>query len=297
MPELRQLRYFVVVAEELNFSRAATRLHMAQPPLSVAIRRLEDELGTDLFVRTSREVKLTGAGEALLEGARRTLAEAERAVSAARRAGAGALGRLRLAFSWSARFDTLPALARALRAARPDVELITQEMWNAPMCDALQSGQVDAAVSLCPEPGPGLASEPLRRERAVVVVSAAHPLAGRSPAALADLAQDTFLMFPRELGPRLYDALADICRRAGFEPRLRNESFHTGWDAGLLGDAGHAALAPASVANGVPPGLAVLELSDVDAELETRLVWREDDDVPTLGALRAVAAAAFAPAT
>src|ERR671924_1647223 len=105
MIELRHLRYFVVAAEELNFSRAASRLHMAQPPLSVAIRQLEQELGTDLFVRTSREVRLTEAGRTLLEGARRTLAEADRAFDAARRAGAGALGRLRVAFSWSARFD------------------------------------------------------------------------------------------------------------------------------------------------------------------------------------------------
>ena len=98
MPELRHLRYFVVVAEELNFSRAATRLHMAQPPLSVAIRQLEDELGIELFVRTTHEVNLTEAGRELLVGARRTLAEANHAVTAAKRAGAGELGQLRVAW-------------------------------------------------------------------------------------------------------------------------------------------------------------------------------------------------------
>src|SRR6266496_4116060 len=115
MPELRHLRYFVAVAEELNFSRAARRLRMAQPPLSVAIRQLEQELGADLFLRTSREVKLTEAGRALLDGARRTLAEADRAMTAARRAASGELGALHVAFSWSARFETLPLLGQADR--------------------------------------------------------------------------------------------------------------------------------------------------------------------------------------
>src|SRR5262245_63879461 len=129
---------------------------MAQPPLSVAIRQLEQELGTDLFLRTTREVKLTDAGRVLLDGARRTLAEADRAVGAAKRAGSGDLGRLRVAHSWSARFVTLPVLGRALRAMHPDVELLAQEMWNAAMAQALRSGAVDIAIALCPELGPDL---------------------------------------------------------------------------------------------------------------------------------------------
>jgi DNA-binding transcriptional LysR family regulator len=294
VPELRHLRYFVVVAEELNFSRAATRLHMAQPPLSVAIRQLEQELGADLFVRTSREVKLTAGGRTLLEGARRTLAEADRAVAAAKRAAKGELGQLRMAFSWSARFETLPALGRAFREVSPDVELLTQEMWNAPMSEALRSGQVDLGISLCPEPAPGLASEPVRRERMIAVISSAHPLAAAGSVALGDLAEHTFLMFPPELGPRLYDAMVDMCRSAGFEPKLRNESFHTTWDLRLMGDGSPvAALAPASVAVGAPAGVAILELSDPHAELETRLVWREDESSPMLVAFRQAAAGIF----
>src|SRR5919197_4295883 len=151
MPELRHLRYFVAVAGELNFSRAARRLGMAQPPLSAAIRQLEAEVGTTLFRRTIREVALTEAGRVLLDGARRTLAEAERAVTAARRAGAGELGSLRIGFSWSARFETLPALGRAFKARRPEVELLTEEMWNARMIEALRAGAIDLAISLCAE--------------------------------------------------------------------------------------------------------------------------------------------------
>ena len=148
MIELRHLRYFVAVAEELNFSRAADRLHMAQPPLSAAIRQLEQQLGAGLFLRTTREVRLTEAGRMFLDGARRTLAELERAQSDARRAAAGDTGRLRIAFSWSMRFETLPALGQAFRASHPDVELLTEEMWNARMPPALRAGAIDAAVSL-----------------------------------------------------------------------------------------------------------------------------------------------------
>src|SRR5262245_2021554 len=122
MPELRHLRYFVAVAEELNFSRAAERLHMAQPPLSVAIRQLEQELGASLFVRTTHEVRLTEAGAAFLSGARRTLDEAQAAVTAAQRAAAGELGSLRVGYHWSARFETLPALGQAFGHRYPRVE-------------------------------------------------------------------------------------------------------------------------------------------------------------------------------
>jgi DNA-binding transcriptional LysR family regulator len=293
VPELRHLRYFVVVAEELNFSRAATRLHMAQPPLSVAIRQLERELGTDLFVRTSREVRLTEAGRALLDGARRTLTEADRAVAAAKRAGAGELGQLRLAFSWSARFETLPALGRAFRAGHPDVELVNQEMWNAQMIPALHAGTVDVAISLCPENDAGIANEVIRHERVVAVVAASHPLAAEEALALDALADDSFMLFPRELAPRLHDVLIAICRRAGFEPRLSAESFHTGWDLNMLDDS-VVALAPESVASALPQGAAAVPLSAASETLETRLVWRDDDPSPLVEEFRSAARTVYA---
>jgi DNA-binding transcriptional LysR family regulator len=293
VPELRHLRYFVVVAEELNFSRAATRLHMAQPPLSVAISQLEQELGTDLFARTSREVRLTEAGNAFLDGARRTLAEADRAVDAAKRAAAGELGQLRLGFSWSARFETLPALGRAFRARHPDVELLSQEMWNAQMIPALRAGTIDAAVSLCPEVESGIESEPVRRESVVVVSAASEPPAAAETVALASLADRTFLLFPRELAPRLHDVLLGVCRRAGFEPKIRSESFHTSWDLDLFSESSVVALAPQSVAAGLGDGVAAVPLSEPADELETRLVWRADDLSPALEAFRSIAGAVY----
>jgi DNA-binding transcriptional LysR family regulator len=293
MVELRHLRYFIAVAEELNFSRAAERLHMAQPPLSAAIRRLERDLGVDLFVRTTREVRLTDAGRAFLDGARRTLADADRAAEDAKRAAAGELGRLRIAFSWSARFETLPALGRAFRATHPDVEVLAQEMWNARMPSAFRNGSIDIALSLCPEIAAELEVAPIRQEGLVALLPASHPLAREEAIPLAELADEEFIVFPREIAPRLYDAFVAIYRRAGFEPRVRTESFHAGWDLGVLAELPAVAMAPQTVAGGLPEGIVAVALSEPADSLETCLVWRSDDRSPTVASFVAVARSAF----
>ena len=293
MPELRHLRYFVAVAEELNFSRAARRLHMAQPPLSVAIRQLEAELGTELFQRSSHEVTLTEAGRVLLEGARRTLTEADLAISTARRAGVGELGSLRVAFSWSARFETLPSLGQALRERHPDLVLLTEEMWNSRMIPAFRAGAIDVAISLLPEVAGDLTYEHLRAEPVVALVAAAHPLAAEQEIELALLAEEAFVLFPRELAPRLYDAFVGLCRRAGFEPTVRKESFHTGWELGVLADVPVVALVPQSVSRDLPAGVVALALSKPRERLETRVVSRTDDSSPALAAFLKVAREVF----
>jgi DNA-binding transcriptional LysR family regulator len=293
MIELRHLRYFIALAEELNFTRAAERLHMAQPPLSVAIRQLEQELGTDLLARTTREVKLTEAGRALLEGAQRTLAELDRTVTSTRRAAAGELGSLRVAFSWSARFDTLPMIGRAFRHRHPDVELLTEEMWNARMVNALRSGAIDIAISLCPQIASDLAYDPIRHESIVALLAANHPLANSPAIDLAALADDSFLLFPRELAPRLHDELVSVCRHAGFEPTIHRGSFHTGWDLRTLAHPPIVALTPESVTSDLPEGIVALSLSGTSDRLETSLVWRTDDLPPTAAAFREIARTLF----
>jgi DNA-binding transcriptional LysR family regulator len=292
--ELRHLRYFVAVAEELNFSRAAERLHMAQPPLSLAIRQLEQELGTELFQRSTREVTLTEPGRALLEGARRTLAEAERAVGSAKRAAVGEVGQVRVAFSWSARYETLPALGQALRARHPDVEMLAQEMWNAQMPAALRSGAVDVAVALCPERAPDLVQEVIRSEPVVAVVGTDHALARQDAIPLSSLAGERFLFFPRELAPRLHDVLIALCRRAGFEPMPERGSFHTSWDLGILGDSQLVALAPRSVASRHADGVVTVALSEPAEQLETCLVWHEANRAPAREAFVSLARTVFA---
>jgi DNA-binding transcriptional LysR family regulator len=293
MPELRHLRYFVAVAEELNFSRAARRLRMAQPPLSVAIRQLEAELGTELFRRSSREVTLTEAGNALLVGARRTLAEAEGAVAAAKRAAAGELGTLRIGFSWSARFETLPALGQAFRLQRPEVELLTEEMWNSRMTSALRDGTIDVAVALCPDVTGDLTYAPIRRERVVVLLSASHPLAEEEEINLSALANDEFVLFPRELAPRLFDTLVGFCRQAGFEPTVGKESFHSGWELDVLADLPVVAPTPESVARALPARVVAVLLAEPHVRLETSLVSRTGNDSSTLAAFLEVGCHVF----
>jgi DNA-binding transcriptional LysR family regulator len=295
MVELRHLRYFIAVAEELNFSRAAQRMHMAQPPLSAAIRQLERDLDVDLFVRTTREVRLTDAGRAFLQGARRTLADAERAAEDAKRAAAGELGHLRIAYSWSTRFQTLPALGRAFRTGHPDVELLAQEMWNARMPAAFANGSIDIALSLCPEIAAELELAPIRKERFVALLPEAHPLTREDAIPLSALAEEQFIVFPREIAPRLHDAFMSIFRRAGFEPRVRNESFHTGWDLGVLAEIPAVAMAPQTVAGGLPDGIVAVAISEPTDALETCLVWRSDDNSATVAAFVAVARSAFGP--
>ena len=286
----------MAVAEELNFSRAAERLHMAQPPLSVAIRQLEQELGTPLLTRTTRDVRLTDAGSAFLEGARATLAGIERTVAEARRAAAGELGRLRIAFSWGARFVTLPALGQAFRSSYPDVQLRTEEMWNSRMADALESRAADLAVSLCAEIVAGVRYEAIRSEPLIAIVTDDHPLAAETEIALAALAGEPFVMFPRELAPRLYESLVGVCRRAGFEPQIRSESFHASWELGVLADVPAVALAPESVMVNPRQGLVAVALSPPAGRVETAIMWREEHDSAPAAAFREVARGVFAGA-
>jgi DNA-binding transcriptional LysR family regulator len=294
MLELRHLRYFVAVAEELNFSRAAERLHMAQPPLSAAIRQLEQELGVELLLRTTREVRLTEPGRTFLQGAYRTLAELERTRVDTARAAAGELGQLHVAFSWSARFQTLPAIGRAFRASHPDVTLLTEQMWNARMLSALRTGEIDLALALCPEVRPEFAYETIRSEPVVALMAASNPHAGSDGVELAALADEGFLLFPRQLGPRLYDFMVGLCRRAGFEPAARSESFHSGWELQILGDVEMVALAPVSVALQLPEGVAAVRVVDPPDPLDTALVWRLGDQSPVCAAFREASRAAFA---
>jgi DNA-binding transcriptional LysR family regulator len=296
MLELRHLRYFVAVAEELNFSRAAERLHMAQPPVSVAIRQLEQELGTELLLRSTREVRLTDAGQAFLDGARRTLAELERAESDAKRTAAGELGQLRVAFSWSARFETLPKVGQAFRAKHPHVELVTEEMWNARMPPALRAGAIDVAISLCPEVVSDCSYLTVRRERVAALVAASHPAVASGSISLDALREDRFLMFPRELAPSLYDFMVGLCRRAGFEPRIGSESFHTGWELQILDEIPVVALVPASVGRRPPEGIVAVRVDDPPDPIETALLWRTDDSSAPGGAFREVASSMFAAA-
>jgi DNA-binding transcriptional LysR family regulator len=214
------LRYFLAVAEELHFGRAAARLYTSQPSLSNQIQKLERNLGTPLFARTSRQVTLTVAGRALLEEAPLVLAVMEQAAERARHAGAGVAESVRLGYAPPASFETLGALLAAAANASPQVTVIPTEIFSAEIPGRVAVGEIDVGLALHPEPTTGIDGEPLRIEPVAAVLSELHPLAGGNSIRLADLADETLLLFPRDLAPAYYDDLISTCERAGFQPRV-----------------------------------------------------------------------------
>ena len=148
------------------------------------------------------------------------------------------------------------------------------------MPPAFANGSIDIALSLCPEIAAELELAPIRKERLVALLPDAHPLAREEAIPLSALADQEFVLFPRDIAPRLHDAFVAVYRRAGFEPRIRNESFHTGWDLGVLAEIPAVAMAPLTVAGGLPDGIVAVAISEPTDSLETCLVWRGDESSP-----------------
>jgi DNA-binding transcriptional LysR family regulator len=222
--ELRQLRYFIAVAEELHFSRAASRLHIAQPPLSQQIKQLEAELHTDLLWRTKRRVELTAAGEAFLQEARKTLAQAEHATRVAQSTAAGETGQVQLGFVDSALYGFLPRLLRGFRARHPDVQILLHEMTSGEQIDALKRAEIQLAVLRPTQAGTTVAFHEIGSERLLVAMPAGHRLAELDQVPVEELEHEGWVLFPRLLAPGLHDLLVGICRKAGFVPRVVQEA-------------------------------------------------------------------------
>src|SRR5262245_31720636 len=218
--EFRHLRYFVAVAEELHFGRAAARLGIAQPPLSQQIRQLEQELEVTLFTRTKRRVELTQAGHMFLDDAREVLARAERAVRTAQRAGRGEIGQLAIGFVPSADLDILPRVLSVWRTSCPDVEVTLHELLSGAQVAAQHAGTIQIGFLRLPVDETGLLIEPIQREPLLAALPRTHRLAGSPSVRLGDLAGDTMVLFTRDVAPGYYDVFIAACRRAGFTPRL-----------------------------------------------------------------------------
>jgi len=221
--ELRHLRYFVAVAEELHFGRAAARLNMAQPPLSQQVLQLEAELGVQLLRRSRRHVELTDAGHTFLEDARRILADVDRAVDHARRAHLGAIGDLSVGFVSAAANHVLPALLVAYRQAFPKVRLHLREMTHSQQEGALIAAELDVGIFRPPVGDAALTCQRLWVEPSVVVLPAAHPLACRHALHLGDLVDEAFVLAPLRWGSAAAGFLA-ACQAAGFNPHVVQEA-------------------------------------------------------------------------
>lgn len=283
--ELRHLRYFVALAEELHFGRAAQRLAISQPPLSQQMHQLEQELGGPLFARTSRRVELTEAGRIFLPEARAVLARADEAVRIARRATRGEVGELRLGFTASAPLaNVMPAIIRAFRERRPDVHLTLQEMLSHQQMQALRESALDVAFLRAPtdpaEADERVTAVELHREELLVFLHRSHRLArtrASQRVVLADLAEDYFVHFSREAGASTYDQFIDLCRAAGFRPRMRQEAREAATIIGLVAADLGVTLMASSFRHINLPSVVTRRLADPVPHLTTWLAHRTED--------------------
>jgi DNA-binding transcriptional LysR family regulator len=219
--DLRQLRYFVAVAEELNYTRAAERLHLAPQALSATVQQLEAALGVKLLDRTTRKVELTDAGTVLLREARRTLRQADHAVHAARRAAAGETGRLTIGFLSSTTHYVMPPVLRAFRERYPDVDLHTEDLPVADLVTGVRHGRLDGGITRPPLlDDPELTTETILTEPVAAVLPSDHPLATRRSLQLSELAHERWVLTERSTWPPWHEKYDADFRRAGFEPHV-----------------------------------------------------------------------------
>ncbi len=290
--ELRHIRYFVALGEELNFTRAAERLHIAQPPLSQQIRQLEDELGVTLLQRNSRPVRLTEAGALFLARARALLASFEDAVADTRRVGRGQAGKLAIGFVGSAMFAGLPDIVGAYRDACPDVELVLDEMLAAEIAEALRRRRIDvgfARPALLPEVG--VAQRLILEEPYVAALPRTHPLAARRSITLAELSDDAFVLYPARPEPSVTGLIVAACAAAGFTPRLAQEVLHLQTAIGLIAAGVGVSLVPEAAARAqTGRGVAYIPLANPAVMAPLTIAWREEDVSPAVQRLLDISA-------
>ncbi|HVJ89451.1 MAG TPA: LysR substrate-binding domain-containing protein [Labilithrix sp.] len=276
--ELRRLRYFVAVAEELHFGRAAQRLRMAQPPLTRQIQGLEQELGITLFERSRRKVELTGAGAMLLEHSRRIFEAVDLAVRETQRAGRGELGRIAIGYPSSLAYSGLPELLRTFRAKFPRVDISLSELSPQDQIEALKKGRLDVGFVRAPLIEPNLASRVVRREPLVIVMPADHALGSRKRISLGALSEEPFVSFPRSRGPAFFDQLMRLCNDAGFTPRIVQEAPQL--DLVSLVAAGFGvAIVPSSVRHVRRAGVIFRPIVGAPTS-ELRIAWKKDNSAP-----------------
>jgi DNA-binding transcriptional LysR family regulator len=276
--DLRRLRYFVAAAEELSFNRAARRLRIAQPPLSNQINQLEEELGVRLFERTSRGVRMTEAGEALLEEARRIFVQVDQTVSLVRRVGYGAVGRLTLGFVPSASNEVLPPILHTFRDRYPDVELFLREMRPDHVVQRLHDKQIDVGFLYLPLDDASLNIECVSREPLVLALAESHPLVSKLWVELQALAKEPFILPARYSMPGLYGQVTEACRQAGFVPKaVQKDVWLMQTIVGLVAGGIGVALVPASLRNLHRKGVIYKSVHGLSPTVELGVVWRRDD--------------------
>ena len=275
--ELRHLKYFVAVADELHFGRAAKKLHIAQPPLSQQIMNLEEELGFKLFDRSKRTIQMTAAGSHFLKEARQVLLHVEQAAEAARRIHHGKSGRLVVGFVGSVIHTFLPEGLRLFRERFPEVELVLHEMNTAEQMMSLHAKRIDVGFFYTSDrEDPLLASRTLTLAPLLVVLHNKHPLSGRRSVNIRDLIHEPFIANTRSSEPVVRDAFISLCHSAGFSPRIAQEAGHVQTVLGLVAAGLGVCLLPDFIKNIRRPGVQYIPLSGSPPEVKLAVVWRSD---------------------
>ncbi|MDM0116510.1 LysR substrate-binding domain-containing protein [Variovorax sp. J22R133] len=276
--ELRHLRYFCVLAEELHFGRAARRLSISQPPLSVAIRQLEESVGARLFDRNSKEVRLTPAGSALLASARVLLRQAEDAALEARDVSHGSAGRLRVGFVGAMLYRGLPQALVSFQAAYPAVRVTLAELNSGQQIAELMHDRMDVGFVHTSRMPPELNQVLLLSEPFVACLPASHRLARRRTLGLASLRDEPFVLFSREASPDYHERILAICADAGFRPQVRHEVRHWLSVVSLVSQGMGVALVPSAMQHAALRGAVFRPLEEVVAGSDAYCVWRSGPD-------------------
>lgn len=289
--ELRQLRYFVAVAEELNFSRAAGRIYMSQPALSQQIRKLEEELGVALFDRTNNRIRLTEAGRILLENSRKVLVQVEQTSRAVREAGGAESNRLKVGFPEYANHTRVADVLQAFRRRYPYVELEEHEMFTLQQTlqqvDDLREGRLDVGFMLGPVGEDALETEHVLDIELVAALPEAHPLADRDELSMKELSGERLILFSRKFHPRSYDYVVGCCREAGFEPDVlqrKEPQLYSGSTTYRMvaSGLGVGVVARPVVSGARTSGVVFKPLLDPTPALELVAAWRKGDPSPNL---------------
>ena len=289
--ELKHLRYFVAVAEELHFGRAARRLHIVQPTLSTQIQRLEAEVGARLLNRTKRSVSLTGAGRVFLEEARLAIEHSERAVQGARRAASGELGRLNVGVTPNATYGVLTDVVSLYRERCPDVAVVPREIHSTVQIEALREGSIGVGFLRLPADHEyeDLEVKPFVREPLMAVLPKSHHLSAQKRVPLESLNGEPFLIPDRELEPGYHAQLMAICERAGFAPKVAQETAEIQIGMALTATGEYVGLLPASARNLKMTGVVFKRLAEPVPEIELSVAWRSGDLSPVTRAFLNVA--------
>ena len=276
--ELRQLRYFVAVAEERHFGRAAKRLRLSQQPLSAQIKGLEEELGVKLFQRSTRQVALTDAGRTFLERAEGILEAVEEAKEAAKGADEGARGRLEIGFISSATLGLLPPAIRLFRERFGGVEIELRELTSAQQIDALYAGEIRVGLVRLPLRAPGLRFEPLQEESFVVALPSGHPLEALESVPLEAMVDQPLIFFTRQLMPSLHAQIVELFQRVGAFPNVVQHAVHLQTIVGLVASDVGLAILPEPAKRLSREGVVYRSLDAPDATSWVGLAWVEGDE-------------------